>query len=389
MTSSSEEIQRKNGDMGVPTSIGLLEAKKLFPLVSQSEWDTMYYALALKGRGSPIHTPNTALEYPTEYRKVGHSIGDVILFDIRGFVDFHVNICVPGDSPLNGLPRDIPEGFSPISPPLGPTNVHEDTPFKGHTVIEGKSERKFRISGHSPGATFDAVSEETAILTIPEGVTSRDVIDVSCFRKYIAENATGWYKSVNEIGGRRATNGDLRLVVGWDKCRSWSRFVSSCVTVHIPDNTMGTAGSVSRHGMDYRGGGKGVLRRTPVGSSQEEEIYQNQTLFLRTLNISVCDDIWSKLAEDCRRHIEPSMPPCPDGTPFKWDSQSIETHPANGINAALLKLKPDARFAITQDSDWISVLEPNDPSLPTTDEFVSRILKVYNICEEDGIVFLE
>ncbi|KIM38021.1 hypothetical protein M413DRAFT_448063 [Hebeloma cylindrosporum] len=388
MTSSVEENQRRNDDLGVPTSIGLLEAKKLFPLVRQPEWHSLYHALALKGRGTPLIYPNPELQQPIEYRKIGHSIGELIIFNIRGFVDLHFNICVPIDSPLNGLPGDIPQGFSPLSPPLDPTNFFEDEPFKGPTVIEGKSQRKLQISGHSPGTIFDAVLENTAIITIPEGVISRDVIDVSCFRKYVAENATGWYKFVNEVGGRHAINGDLRIVIGWDKCRSWSRVLSSLATVHIPDNTMGTAGSVSRHGMTGTRGGKGVLSDTPVDSSEEGEIYQNQTLFLRTLNISVCDDIWSQLAESFRRHNEPSTLPPPDGTPFKWDSQSIATHPANGINAALLKLKPHARFAITQDNDWISVLKPDDTSLPTTDEFLSRILKVYLVCEEDDVVFL-
>ena len=88
------------------------------------------------------------LSYPIEHRMAGYSIEDVILLDFRGFVDFQFNTFVPTDSLLNGLPQDIPEIFSPLSLPLDLANVHEDAPFKGHTVIEGKSVRQLKVSGH-------------------------------------------------------------------------------------------------------------------------------------------------------------------------------------------------------------------------------------------------
>ena len=163
-----------------------------------------------------------------------------------------------------------------------------------------------------------------AILTIPEGVISRDIIDVSYFRKYIAANAIGWYKFVNEVGDRHATNGDLRIVVGWDHCSSWSRVTTSSIVVHIPDNNMVTSGSFARFDARITGGGIGVLE--PLVDRellQGGAVYRNQSVFLRTLNISVCDDIWSKLAEDFRPHVEPYMRPLSGGTPFKWKSRSI------------------------------------------------------------------
>ena len=88
---------------------------------------------------------------------------------------------------------------------------------------------------------------------------SRDLIDGSCFQKYVAANAIGWYKFVNESGCHFATNGDLRLVVGWDHCSSWSRFTTSSVIVHSPDN-MATAGSFARFVMSYMSGCTGVLQ---------------------------------------------------------------------------------------------------------------------------------
>ncbi|KIM35848.1 hypothetical protein M413DRAFT_325701 [Hebeloma cylindrosporum] len=391
MASTDQEIVLRNGDMGSTSSGAYVDdTEHLFQRPNQPHWDMLYYPLALKGRGSPIQRPDMQLNYPIEHRMVGYSIGDVILFDTRGFVDFEFNIFVPADSPLNGMPQDIPEMFSPMLPPLDPANIREDTPFKGHTALEGKSTRKFQVPGYSAGKIFDAVVQERATLTLPEGVISRDVIDVSCFRKYIAANAVGWYKFVNEVGYRHATNGDLRIVVGWDHCSSWSRASTSSVIVHVPDDSKATSGSFARFDGRITGGGTGVL--VPMNGDKllnDGAVYQNQSVFLRTLNISVCENIWSKLAEDFRPHVERYTRPLPVGTPFKWKSRSIEMHPANGINALLLKQKPHAKFALTQDSDWISVLKPDDPSLPTADEFLSRILEVYNICEEDDVIFLE
>ncbi|KIM38792.1 hypothetical protein M413DRAFT_75442 [Hebeloma cylindrosporum] len=300
----------------------------------------MYHALALKGRGSPIHVAGPPMEQPIQYRMEGYAIGDVMLFDILGYVDFHFNACVPADSPfnghpddipegfsplpLNGLPEDIPDGFSPLVPPLDPANIHDDAPFKGHTVMDGKSVRKFQIHGHAPGSIFDAVAEEMAILTIPDGVKSQDVIDVSCFRKYVAENAIGWYKFVNEVGGRRATNGDLRVVVGLDHCSSWSRVTTSSVIVAVPGDGKAIPRSFSRFNAGVSGGGQGVLE--PMEGRellQGGAVYQNQSVFLRTLNISVCDDIWCKIAEEYRPHIELYRHPSTPEIPFKWDSNFI------------------------------------------------------------------
>ena len=73
----------------------------------QVEWDTMYYPLALKGRGSPIQTPDVQLNYPIEHRMMDYSMWDVILLDFWGFIDFQFNTFVPADSPLNGLLQDI------------------------------------------------------------------------------------------------------------------------------------------------------------------------------------------------------------------------------------------------------------------------------------------
>ncbi|KIM38803.1 hypothetical protein M413DRAFT_29751 [Hebeloma cylindrosporum] len=322
----------RNDDADATPPVTILDYTDLYyipPGVAKGEWGAMYYALALKGRGTPIPHTEVQPKYPNEYRKF--------------------NICVPLDSPLSGKPDHIPGGFSPLFPPLDPANVHD------------------------PGTTFDAVAKETAHITIPEGVISQDVIDISCFRKYVSANAISWYKFVNEVRSCDATNGDLRIVVGWDHGKGYSRTVYSGVDIDIPEELKEVTESSTRFGPFGFG----------VGTFGAGKPYHS-LVGKEPLARGICDDVWHNLADDYRPYIDLDDHPLPHGTHFKWRSEMIDVHPANEINALLLK-----RFAITQDSDWISVLKPDDASLPDPNEIFSRILEIDNICEEDDIVFLE
>ena len=67
------------------------------------------------------------------------------------------------------------------------------------------------------GIKFESSASEGAILTMPQGAHAEDLVNISRFRQYISANAESWYKFVNNIRGREARNGDVRLVIGCDK----------------------------------------------------------------------------------------------------------------------------------------------------------------------------
>ena len=81
--------------------------------------------------------------------------------------------------------------------------------------------------------------------------------------------------------------------------------------VHAPDDSMETSKSFARFDARTTGGGMGVQVGPMVGREllRGGAVYQNQSVFLRTLNISVFDDTWSKLAEYFRPHVEAYMRP--------------------------------------------------------------------------------
>ena len=56
---------------------------------------------------------------------------------------------------------------------------------------------------------------------MPEGAISEDIENIRRFRKYATANILRWYKYINGPRGREARNGDVRLVVGYDKATSW------------------------------------------------------------------------------------------------------------------------------------------------------------------------
>jgi len=58
-------------------------------------------------------------------------------------------------------------------------------------------------------------------LILPNGGTAEDLLNHTLVKKYIAENAKSWYNYIKEERGREVDNGDIRLVIGFDKVSSW------------------------------------------------------------------------------------------------------------------------------------------------------------------------
>ena len=57
---------------------------------------------------------------------------------------------------------------------------------------------------------------------MPFGATSEDLGNLARFKQYINPNIVrSWYKFVNGVLGREVKNGDIRLVIGYDKARAW------------------------------------------------------------------------------------------------------------------------------------------------------------------------
>lgn len=146
---------------------------------------------------------------------------------------------------------------------------------------------------------------------MPEGATSEDLENLPRFQEYASANIEKWYKYINGPLGRQAKNGDIRLVVGYDKATSWGMAALSNTIRHSQLKFKPLdAQSPSSRSCGYTWEYSGIANANAKVGPDEEEIDQlredldvlatpdkflNQCLFMRTLNVALSDDGWESL----------------------------------------------------------------------------------------------
>lgn len=110
--------------------------------------DDIYYRhMFAEGRGIPMRLPEPSVTLPREYQRRGIAIGDVgILTEFGGF-DFMFNICLPADDPIHR--QGLPEGFSPLFPPLSPSDIYRHKEFKSNSYLASASVKSSRRENDS------------------------------------------------------------------------------------------------------------------------------------------------------------------------------------------------------------------------------------------------
>jgi hypothetical protein len=265
---------------------------------------------------------------------------------------------------------------------------------------------------------------------MPQGAYSEKLGNVTMFKDYLTVHLKSWYKYVNGVRGREAKNGDVRLVIGCHKSATWGMATFSNLTEHnvcrLKFMAVGETSLGHTYGWEYSGAsGMAEVRAGPdpqevealqmSGESEQAVVYQNQCLFVNTLNPTLDDNIWHKLSsesgllsvQEAANTYSPSstaQTPVPEGrlsdsrdwhgfekpagkcrcrslssasqhtfsnsgpTQTRLDVQfeevqtSLRVHPSNVINELLLKEKPGAKIAITEDANWISVITEKNSS---------------------------
>ena len=156
---------------------------------------------------------------------------------------------------------------------------------------------------------FESSASEGAILTLPRGARSEDLGEMATFREYAAANVANWYRYVNGPRGREVKNGELRLVVGFDKTTSWgiATFANQtqqnrCRLKFGPSEGDFASTSYTWSQLEYSG-----VADVKAGPDSDEidELridgdpphvqFENQCLFVRTLNATLTDDVWADI----------------------------------------------------------------------------------------------
>jgi hypothetical protein len=152
---------------------------------------------------------------------------------------------------------------------------------------------------------------------MPRGARSQDLGNYAKFREYANANVDDWYKFVNGPRGREAKNGDVRLVVGFDKTTSWGiatfanqTHQNTCRLKFAPaegDSASTYTWSEYSGVADVRAGPDSDENDELKRPSDAPDIqFENQCLFVRTLNITLADDAWADIHSSLGSvHVDP------------------------------------------------------------------------------------
>ncbi|KAF9554341.1 hypothetical protein CPC08DRAFT_712973 [Agrocybe pediades] len=413
---------------------------------SRTSFETYYLNLSTKGRGSPLWIPGPNQRLSIEYRRSGVRSGDVGIITSQGSFDFLFNIFLPRDHPINS--KGVPEGFVPIDPEE--LDLREHSAFSKDSFLASNSIIRNNCNRNSSELCFEASASEGAVLAMPEGSVSQDVGNIARLQKYAKQHAESWYKHIICQRGRTLKNGSVRLVTGYDNASAWgmAAFANSFEQGGPQDLRFAASGS-SKAGDLYFWDYSGVAETKAGPGEREVEAlrnmvpdpegtqYQNQSLFIRTLNITFQDRVWQQLKIGCDYEDSDEdengssdsgsfssrdssfsgvfNPPSSSSRSqpnekkganssagkslnraFAMDAHidtsgaggALNLHPSSIMNDYILRRTPSAKMAITSDEDWMCLIKETDNILPPADEICDRIRQAFEIRDHEGILTL-
>ncbi|KAJ7083001.1 hypothetical protein C8R44DRAFT_904653 [Mycena epipterygia] len=251
--------------------------------------------LASKGLGYPLWHPQPIDSLPNQYKKEGVSIGDVGYINDRGAFSFLFNICCAADDPIN-LHFGVPDGFQKLD--LVPTRSVErlDVAFApGSEILTETVQTRHisfgvEISGTIPveGGVgvelFSSSAQGTALILLPDGASSSDLLPLDAFKNYILQHGKSWFAFLTKQN-RPVQDLNIYLVTGCDKTASWGVTTfsknSSAGEVSMTFGPSGIASGRVKYTWDRSSYAYGFARAGPHRQAGEESWGENQCLHSR------------------------------------------------------------------------------------------------------------
>jgi len=153
---------------------------------------------------------------------------------------------------------------------------------------------------------FEAFAREAAILIMPDGAVTYNLLNHQPIREYFAKNVDSWYNYAIHTRGRTVRNGDIRVVIGCDKVISWGIATVSSdfeqnVRFEFKDISDGIASRT--YSFDRIGSGGSSCRVGPLAAELQDLLQdtdttplQNQCVFVRTMNLTFAEEVGSNAA---------------------------------------------------------------------------------------------
>ncbi|CAA7270462.1 unnamed protein product [Cyclocybe aegerita] len=405
------------------------------PPVVQNESSAEIYArqMTSRARGFPLWNSGPNNNLPVEYRRTGVRLGDVGIITSWGSFSFLFNIFVPADDPVNA--GRVPEGFIPLPFSIHAIDVDKRSEFGPKSYIaSGTSSVNMSESDSASVLTFKMSTPEGAVLAMPEGAISETIESVDSIRKYVEANILNWYQYANGVRGRGARNGDIRVVLGHDKSNSCGMAITTNATPEVDCSLKFSDLHERRSIPTYTWEHSGLTDvRTGLTQREVEEIrngdasppengkYVNQCLFIRALNPTLANNVWAQLYGRqpqiffdwwviTRRHKcefsarQIAMWWTKDSKYYRGNiyglspiyryqqyvvregptSSSCDTRET--LRLALYKF-PDAKMAITEDSNWMAILKIGEV-IQWNEAFCRQVLEAHQVDEDNGVLFL-
>jgi hypothetical protein len=187
------------------------------------------------------------------------------------------------------------------------------------------------------GFRFETTTTEGAILMLPDGGSSKDVLNKRKLREYATRNAVSWYQFANETLGRDIHNGALYLITGRNSApaygvASFSHNAGAGRVVAASFLAVGE-GEGDQHQRRYTWSTHHSMSHR---TGMSENGLHNQCIFLRGYRIAVNESLLATTSEDVVHlsqiadQVPPELEELPDSIPF-GDSAS-----ARGTTGATL-----------------------------------------------------
>ncbi|KAJ7621725.1 hypothetical protein DFH06DRAFT_770591 [Mycena polygramma] len=394
---------------------------------SVSESENYCSQLLRQKRGLPLYIPYPQ-PLPAEYREHGIQIGDVGSVTPNGEFEFYFNIFLAAEHPINI--DSTPEDFLPMEPYAAKDIIHRD--YGPGYYLSTSTVQKVDLDppvGTFPGGhfVFTCDSPQGAVLALPDGAHVQELRKVERMRAYAAKHADGWYAYLKGPRGRELANGDLCLVTGCEKTRSWGmasyhtireQFQLFFKPIAVAGATYNPYSWCGIHG-----------QRNPSRRQSHDPPYTNepwnQTTFIHGWSISLPTGLWGRLfgevqtvsIVDFRSFLDTpdsQLAGGSQGSLFSWaldlfssrgatrgkrkagerdvvlsalSTPSAVFNPARLINEYILyKIPQGTGVVMSHDNDWCNVL--GDDSDLRLSDFLHRVNDQFDIAEKDGAIFL-
>ncbi|KAJ3491740.1 hypothetical protein NLJ89_g11308 [Agrocybe chaxingu] len=279
-------------------------------------WFQIYHQhiTAKVARGFPLGIPGPNRYSTLESQRTGTEIGDVGVFTKEGAFLFFFNILYPRDHPYN--PRNLPEDFRPLDPGFSEESgdyVGYSDQFHGRKFVASRSVVGSNTASGSDEILFTvARHSDSAILTIPEPIDSKDLVNVARLEQFASEHAKAWYNYVTDVRGYPAGNGHLHVITGREKTTAWGMAVAEGSQNYATGGNFQLSFKHSADRASYHWDCLNECAEFKTGPSRDEverlreidpsenkpDKYKNQCLFVRTLCVTLSEDAWNKRGRD-------------------------------------------------------------------------------------------